>query len=120
MSTLTAPALPQIYSFGHPLDMAEDKIGLLRDSADAADDVEELRRRFAADGYLYMTKEATGRWFRYDFAEQSMVGWSTNVYPSGAAVLGDTAYDVVEPETGIRFVQYILNTSNIVMRCMVV
>lgn len=73
-----------------------------------------------ADGYLYMTKEITGRWFRYDFAEQSMVGWSTNVYPSGAAILGDTAYDVVEPETGIRFIQYILNTSAIVMRCMVV
>jgi len=73
-----------------------------------------------ADGYLYVTKEATGRWFRYDFAEQSMVGWSTNVYPSGAAILGDTAYDVVEPETGVRFIQYILNTSAIVMRCMVV
>jgi hypothetical protein len=57
MSTLIAPtatALPQIYSFGHALDMADDKIGLLRDSSDAADDVEELRRRFATDGYLYM------------------------------------------------------------------
>ncbi len=54
MSTLTAPALPQIYSYGHALDMAEDKIGLLRDSSDAADDVAELRQRFAADGYLYM------------------------------------------------------------------
>jgi hypothetical protein len=73
-----------------------------------------------ADGYLYISKEATGRWFRYDFAEQSMVGWSTNVYPSGAAILGDTAFDVVEPETGVRFIQYILNTSAIVMRCMVV
>jgi hypothetical protein len=73
-----------------------------------------------ADGYLYATKEATGRWFRYDFAEQSMVGWSVNVYPSGAAVLGDTAYDVLEPETGVRFIQYMLNTSAIVMRCMVV
>lgn len=73
-----------------------------------------------ADGYLYMTKEATGRWFRYDFAEQSMVGWGTNVYPSGAAVLGDTAFDVVEPETGVRFIQYILNTSTVVMRCMIV
>jgi hypothetical protein len=73
-----------------------------------------------ADGYLYVTKEATGRWFRYDFAEQSMVGWSVNVYPSGAAVLGDTAYDVLEPETGVRFIQYMLNTSAIVMRCMVV
>lgn len=73
-----------------------------------------------ADGYLYIAKEATGRWFRYDFAEQSMVGWSTNVYPSGAAILGDTAFDVLEPETGVRFIQYILNTSAIVMRCMVV
>lgn len=73
-----------------------------------------------AGDYLYITKEVTGRWFRYSFAQQSMVGWSVNVYPSGAAILGDTAYDVVEPETGIRFIQYILNTSPIVMRCMVV
>jgi hypothetical protein len=73
-----------------------------------------------ADGYLYMTKEATGRWFRYDFAAQSMVGWSTNVYPQGAAILGDTAFDVIEPETGVRFIQMILNSSTITMRCMVV
>lgn len=46
--------LPQLYSYGHELDMTEDKVGLLRDSLDAADDVEELRRRFAEDGYLYM------------------------------------------------------------------
>jgi hypothetical protein len=52
MSTLTA--LPQLYSYGHPLDMAEDKAGLLRDSSDAATDFDELRRRFADDGYLYM------------------------------------------------------------------
>ena len=70
--------------------------------------------------YIYIHKDATGRWFRYSVAQQSMVGWSTNVYPSGAAVIGDTAFDVVEPETGIRFVQYILNTSTVVMRCMIV
>ena len=52
MSTTTA--LPQLYSFGHPLEMTDDKVGLLRDSSDAADDVEELRRRVDADGYLYM------------------------------------------------------------------
>ncbi len=57
MSTITAPAataLPQIHSFGHALEMDDDKIGLLRDSSDAAEDFPELRRRFAADGYLYM------------------------------------------------------------------
>jgi hypothetical protein len=51
MSTAT---LPQIISYGHALDMADDKVALLRDSSGAADDVTELRRRFAADGYLYM------------------------------------------------------------------
>ena len=52
MSTLTA--LPQLYSFGHALDMADDKVGVLRDSCDAAEDVAELQRRFAEDGYLYL------------------------------------------------------------------
>jgi len=46
--------LPQLYSYGHELEMTDDKVGLLRDSSDAADDMEELRRRFAEDGYLYM------------------------------------------------------------------
>jgi hypothetical protein len=73
-----------------------------------------------AGNYLYIHKDATGRWFRYSFAQQSMVGWSQNVYPSGAAVLGDTAFDIVEPETGVRFVMMILNTSTILMRCMVI
>lgn len=53
MSTL-APTLPQIYSFGHALDMDDDKIGVLRDSSAAAEDFAELRRRFDEDGYLYM------------------------------------------------------------------
>lgn len=73
-----------------------------------------------AGDHLYIHKDATGRWFRYSFSQQSMTGFSTNVYPSGAAVNGDTAFDVVEPETGVRFVQYILNTSAVMMRCMVV
>lgn len=73
-----------------------------------------------AGDYLYMHKDATGRWFRYSFAQQSMVGFGTNVMPAGAAIAGDTAFDVVEPETGIRFLHMILNTSTIHMRCMVI
>lgn len=46
--------IPQLYSYGHELEMTDDKVGLLRDSSDAADDMPELRRRFAEDGYLYM------------------------------------------------------------------
>lgn len=88
--------------------------------APAAETLTSGTKYVYAGGYLYIQKDATGRWFRYSFAENSMVGWSVNVYPGGAAVLGDTAYDVVEPETGIRFIQYILNTSLVVMRCMIV
>lgn len=51
MSTATTP---QIISYGHALDMADDKFGQLRDSADAADDMVELRRRFADDGYIHI------------------------------------------------------------------
>lgn len=46
--------LPPLYSYGHELDMAEDKVGWLRDSSDAVEDVEELHRRFDTDGYLYI------------------------------------------------------------------
>ena len=49
-----ATALPQLRSYGHDLDMDDDKVGLLRDSSDAAEDFAELRRRFEEDGYLYM------------------------------------------------------------------
>lgn len=52
MSTTTS--LPQLYSYGHELDMSDDKVGLLRDSSDAKDDVAELHRRFDTDGYLYI------------------------------------------------------------------
>jgi hypothetical protein len=52
MSTLTS--LPQLYSFGHALEMSDDKVGLLRNSADARGDAEELHRRFDEDGYLYI------------------------------------------------------------------
>jgi hypothetical protein len=73
-----------------------------------------------SDDFIYIHKDATGRWFRYSIPESSMVGWTQNVMPQGAAVLGDTAFDVVEPETGVRFNYMILNTSTLMMRCMVV
>lgn len=52
MTTMTLPA--QLYSAGHALDMDDDKVGLMRDSAAAFDEPAELRRRLDRDGYLYM------------------------------------------------------------------
>jgi hypothetical protein len=72
--------------------------------------------------YLYLQKDATGRWFRYDFAQSSMDGWTTMLYPNGAAVLGDTAFDVTYKDgaTEIDYIYMVLNTSNVMLRQMVI
>jgi hypothetical protein len=71
---------------------------------------------------LYIAKEATGRWFAFDFAEQAMQPWSTMTYTQGAAVLGDTAFDVTyrDGATEIDYVYMILNTSTVMLRQMVI
>jgi hypothetical protein len=72
--------------------------------------------------YLYLQKDATGRWFRYDFAQSSMDGWNTMLYPNGAAVLGDTSFDVTYKDgaTEIDYIHMVLNTSNVMLRQMVI
>ncbi len=47
-------AVKELTFQGRPLDMSPDQFGPLRASADALDDFSELRRRFEADGYLYL------------------------------------------------------------------
>jgi hypothetical protein len=72
--------------------------------------------------HLYVQKDATGRWFRYDFAAQQMDPWGTCFYPSGAALAGDTAFDATyyDGATQIHWVYILLNTSNILLRQMVI
>jgi hypothetical protein len=79
--------------------------------------------KYAYNGnYLYMQKDATGRWFRYSFPTQELDGWSTMTYTQGAAVLGDTAFDVTYQDgaTDVVYIQMFLNTSTVNLRQMVV
>ena len=71
---------------------------------------------------LYMTKESTGRWFCFDFAENAMQPWGTATYTQGAAVLGDTAFDVTYKDgaTEINYIYFLLNTSTVLLRQMVI
>lgn len=71
---------------------------------------------------LYLTKESTGRWFAYDLAENAMQPWGTATYTQGAAVLGDTAFDVTYKDgaTEIDYVYFLLNTSTVLLRQMVI
>jgi len=52
----------------------------------------------------------------------SRTGWSTMTYTQGAAVLGDTAFDVhyTDAATQIDYMYMILNTSNVMLRAMVI
>jgi hypothetical protein len=74
------------------------------------------------NGDLYIQKEATGRWFAYNFARSEMFPWGTMLYPQGAAVLGDTAFDAVYEDgaTEIYYVYMLMNSSNVLLRQMVI
>lgn len=71
---------------------------------------------------LYLHKDATGRWFRFDVARSAMDGWTTMLYPNGAALVGDTAFGVTYTDgaTRIDYVYIALNTSTVVLRQMVI
>lgn len=72
--------------------------------------------------YLYMQKDVTGRWFRYSFPDQGTDGWNTMLYTQGAAVAGDTAFDVTYTDgaTSIQYIYMLLNTSTVMLRQLVI
>jgi len=74
------------------------------------------------DGRLYIQKDVTGRWFAYDFARNELFPWSVMLYPQGAAIAGDTAFDVIYEDgaTDIFYVYILLNSSNVLLRQMVI
>lgn len=74
------------------------------------------------DGALYIQKDATGRWFRYRFETSEMDGWTTSLYPNGAALVGDTCFDVkyFDGATQISYVYMVLNTSTVMIRQMLI
>ncbi|MEI7666951.1 MAG: hypothetical protein WCI65_12975 [Synechococcaceae cyanobacterium ELA263] len=72
--------------------------------------------------FLYLQKDVTSRWFRYDFAQSAMDGWTTMLYPQGAAVVGDTAFDVTyrDGNTEIVYIHMLLNSSAVNLRQLVI
>lgn len=74
------------------------------------------------NGMIYIQKDATGRWFRYDAPSNAMDGWNTMLYPNGTAVAGNTAFPSIYKDgtTEIYYVNMILNTSAVTLRQMVI
>lgn len=71
---------------------------------------------------LYVQKDATGRWFAYDFARSEMFPWATMLYPQGTALVGDTAFDIIYEDgaTDIFYVYMLLNSLTVTLRQMVI
>jgi hypothetical protein len=74
------------------------------------------------NGVLYMTKEATGRWFAFDFVRSELFPWGTMLYPQGAAIAGDTAFDVIyrDGATDLFYVYMLHNSATVLLRQMVI
>lgn len=72
--------------------------------------------------FLYIQKDATGRWMRYSFPRREMDGWNTMLTTQGAAVAGDTAFDVTyrDGATEVVYIHMLLNTSTIHLRQMII
>jgi hypothetical protein len=71
---------------------------------------------------IYAQKDATGRWLRYNVVTSEQDGWSTMTYTQGAAIAGDTSFDVhyTDGATEIDYVYMVLNTSTVMLRAMVI
>lgn len=71
---------------------------------------------------LYIQKDATNRWFEYDFADQGFNGWTTMPVVQGAAIVGDTCFDATyyDGATELHYVYMLMNTSTIMYRQMVI
>lgn len=72
--------------------------------------------------FIYCQRDATNRWLKFSVVRQAMNGYSTMPALQGAAVLGDTAFDVdyIDGATTIKFLYMLLNTSTIMLRSMVI
>jgi hypothetical protein len=69
-----------------------------------------------------MQKDATNRWLKFDIAGQSVDGWNTMPVVQGAAIVGDTSFDVEYQDgtTIIVYVYMLMNTSTLMYRQMVI
>ena len=72
--------------------------------------------------YIYITKEATGRWFRYDLPNSAVDGLTSLLYTQGAAAIGDTCFDIdyEDGATKIKYIYFLGNTMTQMFRMMVI
>ena len=74
------------------------------------------------EDYIMISKENTGRLFRYIISENRLIPFSTLVYPNGVATVGDKMFTkvLIDGETIIRWVYVLGHTNTLLFRCMMI
>lgn len=75
-----------------------------------------------AGNCIYLTKEATGRWFCYHITEFAMTSWGYNIYAQSTAHLGDrvTRVRYVDGATTLTWIYAPGNNQTLWFRCLVI
>jgi hypothetical protein len=71
--------------------------------------------------FIYIQKDITGRWFRYDITNQNMEPWSIFLFPQGGAPVGDTSFYVTYTDGGttLYYIHQVLGVSTTHLRCLI-
>ena len=74
------------------------------------------------DDYIMISKEASGRLFRFIISENRLIPWSTMVYPNGSVTVGDKMWTKVYDDGGdvIKWVYYLGHSNTLLFRCMMI
>lgn len=72
--------------------------------------------------YIWIQKDATNRWYRFDTAKNELDPGGQFLYPQGAAVTGDTCFDVsyTDGATSLTWIYMVLNTSQVMLRMLLI
>jgi len=74
---------------------------------------------FQSGRYLYIRKDATHRYFRYDIVGNQMEALNTNTYPDGVALLGQKMWvKNLDPTETVKWLYSIMNTGTAIHRIM--
>lgn len=62
--------------------------------------------------YIYIRKDATHRYFKYSMRGNYLEAFATNIYPDGAAVLGDKLWLKAYSESGVQKLAWVYSLRN--------
>jgi hypothetical protein len=75
-----------------------------------------------SNGLIYIQKDATGRFFKFDCMANALMPWSLNPFTQGTAITGNRMFSIkyVDGATTITYIYWFTNSLTLAFRCMVI